>query len=82
MELFNPKTQTTEDRNISTYNDFDNGSIADIGSDLVQIGANLERLGNSEPVIDSTTQPTTKVSRKHRIGEKEDDHRHGFEMKM
>ena len=82
LELFNPKTQTTEDRNISTYNDFDNGNMADIGSDLVQIGASIERLGNAEPVIDSTTQPTIKVSRKHRIGEKEDDHRHGFEMKM
>ena len=82
MECFNPQTQTTDGGNISPYSDYGTGDLIHIGSDLVQIEASVERLGNAEPIVDSTTQPTQKVSRKRRIGQKEDDHSHGFEMKM
>ena len=82
MECFNPQTQTTDGGNISPYSDYGTGDLIHIGSDLVQIGASVERLGNAEPIVDSTTQPTQKVSRKRRTGQKEDDHSHGFEMKM
>ena len=79
--LFNPKTEIAEGGMVMglaiTADD-----IGRIGSDILQLGKSVERLSESAPVIDSTTQMVVH-ERKRKGNRKKDDHEsQEFKMSM